>query len=215
MKNPAWLSQVLLESSMIVLSILLALWVNDWQQQRADERLAAQSLVNFLKEIQQNHARLDDAMPYHQGVDTALKQTLQEHGIRSRADLFQMVGLDGVRPPFLLDTAWQTALATGALTHMDYETVSALSLTYTLQTRFREDGRAGIPSALRTGEIRDDEAENTARGVTGYLDEVTDSEKELRAVYAQAEVLIRRKLRSMKVPVPDSTASAPSALQTP
>ena len=41
-----------------------------------------------------------------------------------------------LRPAFLTDTAWRTALATGALTHMEYETVARLSALYTAQQRF-------------------------------------------------------------------------------
>ena len=47
----------------------------------------------------------------------------------------QRVGFQGLQVAFLLDTAWQTALTTGALTHMDYEMVSRPSAIYTLQKR--------------------------------------------------------------------------------
>lgn len=206
---PAWLSQLLVESSMIVLSILLALWVNAWQERKANERLATQSLVNFLKEIQQNQARLDDAVPYHEGLNTALKQMIESNAVRSQTDLFQMVGLGGVRTPFLLDTAWQTALATGALTHMDYETVSALSLTYTLQARFRETGRSGNPSALFSAELSPSAATAAARSVVLFLDEMTANEQDLRAVYSQAAAVIRQKLEATHPEALDSIATGP------
>jgi hypothetical protein len=208
MTRPAWISQVLLESSMIVFSILLALWVNDWQQDQQNEKLTAQSLVNFLKEIQRNEAWLEDVAPFHQGLATALKQQIGANTIRSRAELLDMVGPDGVRPPDLLDTAWQTAIATGALTHMDYTTVSALSLTYSQQARFREDVRARLPNALRTGDVRDEDAPAAARSVELYLEDVTGNEEQLRAVYAEAAVVIRETLKKTD---PEALESIPPA----
>ena len=37
--------------------------------------------------------------------------------------------MEGLEPVVLLNTAWETALATGVLTHMEFTIVSALSLT--------------------------------------------------------------------------------------
>ena len=72
MRKPAWLAEVLVQSVMIVLSILLALWVDQWKQHRAEQQLATVSLSNFLHEVQQNQARLDDILPYHRAVRSVL-----------------------------------------------------------------------------------------------------------------------------------------------
>lgn len=207
MKRPPWLTQILLDSAMIVFSILLALWMNDWEQDREKERLAGLSLLNFLKEVQRNESWLEDVAPFHLGMATAMKQQAEAGAIRTPEDLFNMVGLEGVRPPDLLDTAWQTAIATGALTHMDYETVSALSLTYTQQARFREDVRNGLPEALRTGNVRHEDVPSAVHSVNVFLQELTRNEQQLQAVYAQAASVIRDQLR---VAHPDLFESLPA-----
>ena len=79
MRKPAWLAEVLVQSVMIVLSILLALWVDEWKQHSAEQRLAEVSLSNFLHEVQQNQARLDDILPYHRGVRSMVKQLETGH----------------------------------------------------------------------------------------------------------------------------------------
>jgi hypothetical protein len=194
MRKPAWLAEVMVQSIMIVLSILLALWVDQWKQQRAEHQLARVSLSNFLHEVQQNQARLDDILPYHKGVRSMLKELESEHTIRTPGDFESKVGLDGLRPPFLLATAWQTAVATGALQHIDYETVSALSLTYTLQDRFREESRSGIQSVLQASNFQPGHAEVALRSADIFLDDVVAGEEELRSTYAQAAGLLRKKL---------------------
>lgn len=205
MRKPAWLAEVLVQSVMIVLSILLALWVDEWKQHRAEQQLAQVSLYNFLHEVQQNQARLDDILPYHRGVRAMVKELETQHTIKSPTDFESAVGVDGLRPPFLLATAWQTAVATGALQHIDYSTVSALSLTYTLQDRFREESRAGIQSMLQASNFQPGHAEAALRSADIFLDDVVANEEELRATYAQASRLLSRKLN---VPPPATAADS-------
>jgi len=194
MRKPAWLAEVLVQSVMIVLSILLALWVDEWKQHSAEQQLARVSLTNFLHEVQQNQARLDDILPYHRGLRGMVKELEANNSIRTPGDFEGAVGVDGMRPPFLLTTAWQTALATGALQHMDYETVSALSLTYTLQDRFREESRAGIQSVLQSSNFLPGHAQPALRSADIFLNDVVTEEEELRATYAQAARLLDHKL---------------------
>jgi hypothetical protein len=210
MRKPAWLAEVLVQSIMIVLSILLALWVDEWKQQHAERQLAQVSLSNFLHEVQQNQARLDDILPYHTGMRSMVKELESAHSIRTPTDFQSAVGLDGLRPPFLLATAWQTAVATGALQHIDYETVSALSLTYTLQDRFREESRSGIQSVLQASNFQPGHADAALRSADIFLNDVVASEEELRATYAQAASLLRKKLNDSS-----ASASVPASALTP
>lgn len=216
MRKPAWLAEVMVQSVMIVLSILLALWVDQWKQDRAERRLADVSLSNFLHEVQRNQARLDDILPYHTGMRSLLKEVEAGHAITTPAEFQSTVGLDGLRPPFLLATAWQTAVATGALQHIDYETVSALSLTYTLQDRFREESRSGIQTVLQASNFQPGHAEGALRSANIFLDEVVANEEELRATYAQAARLLRKKLNeSPAASAADSLHPADSTLTHP
>jgi hypothetical protein len=205
-RRPAWLAEVAVQSVMIVLSILLALWVDQWKQQRSERRLATASLVNFLQEVEQNQARLDDILPYHKGVRSVLSGLEASHSVRTPADFQSAVGVDGLRPPFLLATAWQTAVATGALTHIDYETVSALSLTYTLQDRFREEGRSGMQGVLQASNFPPGHAEQAIHSADIYLRETIANEEELRATYAQAAGVLRGTLGRVDPAVVRDTA---------
>jgi hypothetical protein len=208
MRKPAWLAEVIVQSIAVMVSILLALWVDQWKQRRAARELATESMSNFVKEIRQNKARVDDIVAYHEALRSILQRAEKSHSIRTQAEFQNSVGIDGLRPPFLLQTAWQTAVATGALTHLDYETVSVLSLTYTFQDRFREDSRAGFQSIMEASDFRPGAADMAVHSAENYLREVVSSENDLRATYAQADSALSRKLKDMGVaPKPDSASA--------
>lgn len=115
----AWIVRALVESVLITFSILFALAVDSWAEQRNDRELAARSLAIFEREIRQNLARVEDVAPYHRGLSAVVGEMVQDP---ARAAELRNV-LEGVEPSILLDTAWETALAIGALTHMDFEVV--------------------------------------------------------------------------------------------
>ena len=200
MRKPAWLAEVIVQSITVTVSILLALWVDQWKQRRAERDLAMESMSNFVKEIRQNEARVDDILPYHVGLRSMLAQVESTHAIHTQAEFQSTIGVDGLRPPSLLQTAWQTAVATGALTHLDYETVAALSLTYTLQDRFREDSRTGFQQLVQSADFRPGGADLALHSADNYLREVVNSENDLRATYAQAEQVLGKKLKDMGAP---------------
>ena len=195
MHKPAWLAEVIVQSIAVTVSILLALWVDQWKQKRAEQTLAREAMSNFVTEIRRNEARMDDVLPYHEGLQTMLSGVESSHSIKTESDFQSAVGVDGLRPPSLLQTAWQTSIATGALTHLDYETVAALSLTYTLQDRFREDARSGFQTVLQASDFKPGGADMAVHTADNYLREVVASERDLRATYAQAEQVLARKLQ--------------------
>lgn len=203
---PSWLPKIVAESVLIVFSILLALAVDQWREEEKERELVRQSLQSFRQEMKQNKMRLDDIVPYHTGIRAMLIELQSSGAIGSRAELQSTIGIEGLRPPFLLDTAWKTAMATGALTIMDYETVSALSMTYTLQDRFREYSRSSLPAIVAGGADRDRAIDAALHSAIVYLNDVTAGEEELRAVYEQALQIVGRELAEIS-PTPSEKES--------
>jgi hypothetical protein len=215
MRKPAWLAEVIVQSIAVTVSILLALWVDQWKQRRAARDVATESMTNFVTEIRRNEARVDDILPYHEALLSMLKKAESSHSIRTQTEFQSAIGIDNLRPPSLLQTAWQTAVATGALTHLDYETVAALSLTYTLQDRFREDSRSGFQSVMQASDFRPGAAGMAVHTADNYLREVVSSENDLRATYAQAELVLRSKLKGIDAHPDGDSVQAPSQQQQP
>lgn len=191
---PDWLNEIVKQSPAIVVGILLALWVDEWKARRVGHELAVTSLETFLTEIKRNEARLDDVLPFHKGIRSMVSGDAT-HGGRTPPDLQTTSGVDGLRAPPLLETAWITAVSTNALTKLDYETVAALSLTYTLQTRVREESRTGLDRLVAAGG-----GNASTPVVANYTRELVTNEDELRATYTEAERVIRKALASMGAP---------------
>ena len=185
--TPEWLLRVTIESLLIVISILAALAVDEFRDGVRNRRLALQSLQIFQREMRQNQARLEDVIPYHTGLRDVVAGMVADpaHIVEVRS------AVEGLEPVVLLNTAWQTALATGALNYIDVETVSALSLTYSMQQEFYDGTRAGPPRfAVATASTS---AEKLAeiQQILAHLGEVVRNEQELQAVYTNALQIIQ------------------------
>jgi hypothetical protein len=198
--TPEWLLRVSIESLLIVMSILLALAVDQWRENRNNRLLALQSLEIFERELERNLARLDDVIPYHNGLrDVATEMAAEPERIVEVRSL-----MEGLRPVVLQNTAWEAALATGALRHIDVETVAALSWTYSNQERFREELRVGAPRMVPGAGANLTEVQQAV----AYLTEMTRSEQELHGYYVEALETLARAIGPRRTPRPAPGDSA-------
>lgn len=178
-----WLPRIIVESILIVLSILLALAVSEFQRNREDTELADQALRAFDREIRQNRARLEDVGPYRRGLREVIVRMDADGGLGSSDEFQSTIGLEALRPAFLTSTVWETALTTGALPHIEFDLVNALSLTYSLQARLEQFSRSGMPQLARGGWVAPDDMPGAVREVVVYLTELNRSESDLLAAY--------------------------------
>ena len=179
-----WLPRVLFESALIVLSILVALGLDEWRQNREDEESVQLALSNFVREIQQNQAGVEDSAPFNQGLRSVLRNRYQTDDIGSVDDFVNMV--ESFAPAVLQSTAWETALATGSLAKMEYDLVSALSLTYSLQNRYLMASRSGMAELTSPQNLSEEKLDLAVYNSIRYLDDITSMEEELSVTYNEA-----------------------------
>lgn len=187
--NAVWLPQVLFESALIVVSILVALGLDEWRQKREEAELIRNSLSTFLIEIQQNTIRVDDATPFDLGLRQVLQSHYRENDIETVDEFVSMV--ETYSPAALQSTAWDTALATGSLAKMDYTLVTALSLTYGLQSRYQHITQSGMRDLTSPQNLSEDKLRLAIYNSIRYLDSVTTLETELSITYAEATSVIQ------------------------
>ena len=132
------LSGLLLDSALIVASILLAFALNGWWEARQDRQLAEKALTSIEIEIAQNRSNVLAVMPYHRRLHELIAGLSAAGSIRTFEDVRGLEGFDGFQPAFVTTTAWTTAINTGALNHMDYALVNDLSAVYAFQERFAD-----------------------------------------------------------------------------
>jgi hypothetical protein len=184
--RPEWLLRATIESVLIVSSILLALAVDEWRTARQEREVAEQSLQIFEREMRQNMERLDGVTPFHAGLrDVVAGMAKQPERIVEVQSI-----MEGLEAPVLLNTAWETAVATGALTHIPVETVSALSLTYSMQRRYTEDTRNNLPRLVMVAETTESQKLRFMQEAMTYLNALVRSEQDLHGVYEQALLIV-------------------------
>jgi hypothetical protein len=192
-----WLPQVIIESVLIVVSILVALGLDSWRQTREDEEFVLTALSNFEIEVRQNKARIDDAAPFNRGLRVVLSQHYGVGDIDTVDEFVNMVEI--YSPAALQSTAWDTALATGSLAKMEYGLVTALSLTYSLQERYDRSTRAGMSDLISPQFLSEDTLKLAIYNSIRFLDDVTGMEEELEVTYGEAGRVIQSALRQLDV----------------
>ena len=98
--------------------------------------------------------------------------------------------MDSYNPVVLQSTAWETALATGSLAQMDYALVSALSLTYGLQSRYEQANRGALARLTSPQVLRPDTLDLAVYNSLKHLEDITGMETELSVVYDEADLVI-------------------------
>ena len=190
-----WLPRVIFESALITVSILLALGLDEWRENREAEETIRAAMSNFLSEIRQNKARVDDAAPFNKGLHDVIYQRDQQGDIQSMSDFIGI--MDSYSPVVLQSTAWETALATGSLAKMDYGLVSALSLTYGLQSRYEQTNRGAVAGLTSPQVLSPDTVDLAIYNSLQYLEDVMSMETELAVVYTEATSVIEMNWRTL------------------
>lgn len=128
-----WLARVLAESVLIVLSVLVALGVDEWRDTRARETRAEMALASIAVELQQNLETLERARGNH----VAKSDSLSAYATRGALPPPEVYMYGMFSPGLVQSTAWESARETGATSDMPYELVLRLSRVYDRQERYR------------------------------------------------------------------------------
>ena len=179
---------MLIQSALVVVSILFALWVDEWSEDQDFQELAERSLVSFEREIEQNKRRLEAMTPFHIGLRDVVGTMTADGGTTSLSTFRNII--DGFEPAILVNTAWETGVATGAVSHMEYDIVAGLSLTYGIQDRLNALNSSGLSDLLRGG-LGSSEMEMLLYAASRYLRELAEEEQQLQLVYGQILELLR------------------------
>ncbi len=198
---------------LIVASILVALYLDERRDDRQDAENIEHALANFVVEIQQNRARVEDAAPFNRGLRHVLNRRQEVRAIESVATFINII--ESYSPVVLQSTAWETAIATGALAKMDYNLVSALSLTYSLQNRYQQISRTGMTLLTSPQNLSEEKLDLAVFNAIRYLDGVTGMETELGVVYSEAESVILSTKQIMNEDPPKDLESLAQDLANP
>lgn len=177
---------LLIESALIVLSVLLGFVATAWQQRRGERALAAEAEQNFRREIAENLQALEAVQPKHAAVVARLGElaATPRAGETAFLALRDAMPAGGMAVPPLADAAWETATSTGALRFLGYERAAHISVPYQIQrttlfqTIMRLEVRLSDPDTFDPAR-----REPTLRALALLLDELNGQESHLIEVY--------------------------------
>jgi hypothetical protein len=181
----SWLSQLIIQPLMIVLSILAALAVNQWQESRARTQRVDHALNDFVIEIRANREllRSDKYLPHHRRLRLEYAQIVKGE-IADKNSFFAT----GVHPTPLRDSAWRVLSGTAVLMDLKPEIVLALSDIYHAQDSLekRNDGFLNAITAPRSDRETPAYVKDVASSITMYLNDLVPAEESLDASYEPA-----------------------------
>ena len=185
MKDRPWLSQLIIQPIMIVLSILAALGVNNWQESRALAKKVADTRAAFVAEITSNKQLLvsDYYLPHHKQLRDEYRKALEEN-TGDPNTLFK----NGAHPVPLRDSAWRMLSGTASLMQLPPEFVLALSDIYQLQESIAKHNESFLNalSVPRSDRETPEYAKDVTYSVMVFLNDLVVAEERLLRAYDHA-----------------------------
>ncbi len=128
------------ESILIVFSVLLALIVTEFLNERHEKETTRNVLKNVVAELQHNKTAIKEVQQYNLLVLTKIDSVLVSKELQDKLvtnDEFQlkMIAPQGALYRFLDDEAWAVVKNSGIITKVDIETIASLTKVYEDQAR--------------------------------------------------------------------------------
>lgn len=166
------LLNILLEVVLISMGVFLALWANNWHEQREHRALADSTLRNFAGEMRTNQQAVQKNRQYHEALARELQQFLASSEPPTEERFQKSVHLSGVRPVTFEHTAWDLALATQALSYLKPEMAFDISKVYTEQNAFQTLQNSFLASAFTPATFSSYNVKGLATAIAVYLADV-------------------------------------------
>lgn len=141
MKYPKSLTTILIEVFSIVLGVMLALGVSEWQQEREYAQLADTALANVAWELRAN---LEVLTRIHENNVETIELSEAEDNDQSAPPADRQF-IPGVQ---VRSTAWDTLLSSGLANHIDYKLLLSLSEIYSSQGIYRQMGLQIVEASM-------------------------------------------------------------------
>ena len=168
----------------IVLGVMLALGVSEWQEDRDRQKQAMVALDNIKRELRWN---LDLLTQIHENNSATIAAMDVQDEDTGDSDENRTI-IPGLQ---LRETAYQTLLSTGIANYVEYKLILSLSETYSMQSVYKQIGRqlseaAMSMAAYATVAGTSIDNENFQEQFRVYFDQLLLGETQLLKYYASS-----------------------------
>ena len=184
------IKKTLLEIFSIVLAVLLALGVSEWQEDRRESELAAIALENVRIELESNRTALETI--HRNNTKTIEAAKLDDESAQDGEDRQFIPGIQ------VSSAAWSAFLSAGISNYIDYDLVVALSNAYAIQGVYKQTGLSLVEasmsiSAMATVQKVDVDSQSFQEQFMSYFEMILRMEASLLEGYGDVLVLIDTK----------------------
>jgi hypothetical protein len=173
-RGAGWLLKIGLEVALISVGVFLALMGDQWRENAQKRELAQSSLRGFRTEIVANRKAVAAVREYHVRVLADLRAYLAAEPAKRK---LANVQIRGIQPVFFDQTAWDLAIATQALAHIDQALALNLSRIYGLQRSYADETRGMMQAVFLRPFVE------TFEGLTAYYGDLVIWEPQLLQMY--------------------------------
>ena len=174
---------LLFEVVLIAVGVFLALWANNWHEDREHRAQAKAALRNFVGEMEANRQATQRNRTYHETFARELREFLASKEPANEDRLNKSVHFEGMRPVIFEHTAWDLALATQALSYLDSELAFDISKVYTQQNAFQKLEDSFLAAAFTPASLSSDNVKGMATAMELYLIDVNQQEPAILQLY--------------------------------
>jgi hypothetical protein len=174
---------LLFEVVLIAVGVFLALWANNWHEDREHRAQARAALRNFASEMEANRQAMQRNCAYHEAFARELREFLASKEPASEDRLNKSVHFEGMRPVIFEHTAWDLALATQALSYLDPVLAFDISKVYTDQNAFQKLEDSFLAAAFSPASLSGDNVKGMATAMELYLIDVNQQEPAILQLY--------------------------------
>ena len=179
------LFNILLEVVLISIGVFLALWANNWHENRQHRALAESTLRNFADEMRANQQAVQKYRQYHETLARELHEFLASDEPPRQERFDKSVHFQGVRPIIFEHTAWDLALATQALSYLKPQLAFDIAKVYTEQTAFQTLENSFLASAFTPATFSTDDLKGLTTAMEYYLIDINQKEPAILQLYGQ------------------------------
>jgi len=195
---------VAVEVASIVLAVLLALWLNEWQSNVNQTRETETALIHVREELEWNQKVITGVHEMNRlTVDSILAAQAE---VEADPESAEAVGEEGEaqEQQFLpglqaQKTAWQAFQDAGSASYADYQLILALSKTYAIQDVYRDAGLQLTQAAMNIAAFASAQGlpvndEVFGQNLSGYLTLLVQAEEALLESYEASLQLLAEAL---------------------
>lgn len=175
----------------VIAGILIALFINNFQQNYRDKKLLESTLQSLSNEFAENAAEINEELPRHrQWIDT-----LERYKESENHSIYDMTAKAGpISIAFIFTTNWQATLNNNSLGFLNFQTVQLLSEIDATHQELRKQEDMLYPVVFGPPMFkRGKEGLEYRQGLEGWFTTFTINEEELLKLYEKFEQVVQNK----------------------